>query len=135
MKTLRAFIHSGLPDCKKYRPMCWKLLFNYLPLKKELRAEHLARQRKNYQNLINEMVIPPGFKKIDLSVDHPLSDGRASFHVISIDTRINSPQAPTQPGALSSKTTRLSSCKSTATCGGSCPTSRSSKSRPSSPAK
>lgn len=75
MKTLRAFIHSGLPDCKKYRPICWKLLFNYLPVKKELRAEHLARQRKNYQNLINEMVIPPGFKKIDLSVDHPLSDG------------------------------------------------------------
>ena len=93
MKRLREFVHSGkhkqdkkcsdllrkyfkgIPDCKKYRPICWKLLFNYLPPKKENWEQHLARQRKNYQNLILETVIPPGFKEIDLTIDHPLSDG------------------------------------------------------------
>lgn len=75
MKRLRAFVHSGIPDCKKYRPLCWKLLFNYLPPKKANWEQHLQRQRSNYNNLIMEMVIPPGFKIIDLAVDHPLSDG------------------------------------------------------------
>lgn len=76
MKRLRAFIHSGIPDCKKYRPVCWKLLFSYLPPKKESWEQHLTRQRSNYKNLILEMVIPPGIKDaVDLSIDHPLSDG------------------------------------------------------------
>lgn len=76
MKRLRAFIHSGIPDCKKYRPVCWKLLFNYLPPEKQNWEQHLQRQRNNYRNLINEMCIPPGTKDIvDLSTDHPLSDG------------------------------------------------------------
>lgn len=75
LKKLRSFIHSGIPECKKYRPICWKILFNYMPVKKQKWVEHLSRQRKNYHNLILEMVIPPGSKKIDLSVDHPLSDG------------------------------------------------------------
>ena len=75
MKKLRAFVHSGLPDCKKYRPVCWKLLFNYLPPNKNKWQQHLERQRQNYDNLILEMVIPPGAKDVDLSHDHPLSDG------------------------------------------------------------
>lgn len=76
MNRLRAFIHSGIPDCKKYRPVCWKLLFNYLPPEKQNWEQHLQRQRNNYRNLINEMCIPPGTKDIvDLSTDHPLSDG------------------------------------------------------------
>lgn len=76
MKRLRAFIHSGIPDCQKFRPVCWKLLFNYLPQKKEDWEQHLTRQRNNYKNLIHEMVIPPGVKdSVDLSTDHPLSDG------------------------------------------------------------
>lgn len=76
MFKLRAFIHSGIPDCKKYRPVCWKLLFNYLPPRRSYWEEHLRRQRNNYKNLINEMVIPPGVKdEVDLRTDHPLSDG------------------------------------------------------------
>lgn len=76
MKKLRKFIHSGLPDCKKFRPVCWKLLFNYLPPDKSRWEQQLDRQRKNYINLINEMVIPPGIKDVDFSgSDHPLSDG------------------------------------------------------------
>jgi TBC1 domain family member 13 len=75
MRKLRDFVHSGLPDCKKYRPICWKLLFNYLPPNKNKWEQHLARQRKNYQNLIVDMVIPPGAKDVDLTHDHPLSDG------------------------------------------------------------
>lgn len=75
MTKLRSFIHSGLPDCKKFRPNCWKLLFNYLPCDKSKWNEQLHKQRQNYKNLISEMVIPPGEKNVDLTHDHPLSDG------------------------------------------------------------
>jgi TBC1 domain family member 13 len=74
INKLRSFIHSGLPHCKHYRPTCWKLLFKYLPTNKSNWEQHLTRQRNNYKNLITEMVIPPGEKNIDLSLDHPLSD-------------------------------------------------------------
>jgi hypothetical protein len=49
-----------------------------LPPKKQTWDEHLKRQRNNYKNLITDLVIPPGHKDkdtIDLSNDHPLSDG------------------------------------------------------------
>lgn len=74
LKSLRKFIHSGIPECKKYRPLCWKLLFNYLEPKRNNWESHLQRQRNNYRNLIKEICIPPSCKDIDLSVDHPLSD-------------------------------------------------------------
>ena len=53
---------QGIPDCKKYRPICWKLLFNYLGNKQSLWPEQLEKQRRNYKQLIIEMVTPPGYK-------------------------------------------------------------------------
>lgn len=50
-------------------------MFNYLPPKKMSWETHLERQRNNYENLIRDLVIPPGFKEIDLKHDHPLSEG------------------------------------------------------------
>lgn len=68
-------IHSGIPECKKNRPLCWKILFNYLDGKKKNWQKHLDRQRNNYNNLIKDFCIPPGSgKDLDLTVDHPLSD-------------------------------------------------------------
>lgn len=76
MQRLRSFVHSGIPDCKRVRPICWKLLFNYIDPKKCTWESHLERRRNNYKNLINDFCIPPGFKdNIDISCDHPLSDG------------------------------------------------------------
>ncbi|XP_070490069.1 TBC1 domain family member 13 [Chironomus tepperi] len=73
-KALKKFIHSGIPECAKYRPICWKLLFNYLDPKRKNWESHLERQRNNYRNLIKDFCIPPSCKDVDLSVDHPLSD-------------------------------------------------------------
>jgi TBC1 domain family member 13 len=77
-KSLRQFIKSGIPECKKYRPLCWKLLFNYLSPNRENWESHLERQRANYRNLINDLCVPPSCKSIDLSVDHPLSENQDS---------------------------------------------------------
>lgn len=75
IKSLRRMIHTGIPECARYRPLCWKILFNYLGLDRRSWMDHLERQRNNYKNLINDFCIPPGSgKNLDLSVDHPLSD-------------------------------------------------------------
>jgi hypothetical protein len=68
-------IHAGIPECAKYRPICWKILFNYLDSTRKNWESHLDRQRNNYKNLINDFCIPPGSgKNFNLSLDHPLSD-------------------------------------------------------------
>lgn len=68
-------VHAGIPECSKFRPICWKILFNYLPSKRSAWKSLLDRQRNNYRNLIKDFCIPPGDQKeFDLTVDHPLSD-------------------------------------------------------------
>jgi hypothetical protein len=52
LKELKKFIHAGIPECAKYRALCWKLLFNYLSPKRREWETHLQRQRNNYNNLI-----------------------------------------------------------------------------------
>lgn len=69
---------SGIPDCKKFRPVCWKLLLNYLDPNKKSWEKHLARQRENYKQLVKDIVTVPGSTNGDHSMDHPLSEGPES---------------------------------------------------------
>jgi len=75
MTNLRKLIHAGIPDCQRLRPICWKLLFNYLSPNRHEWPAHLKRQRESYRRLIEDFVIPPSSKLVDLKHDHPLSDG------------------------------------------------------------
>lgn len=81
-EKLRKLCFNGIPDTPGVRSLCWKLLLNYLPLRKKEWSSFLDKQRNTYMQYLNEIIIEP-FKGKDISnpdelIDHPLNPNPSS---------------------------------------------------------
>ncbi|XP_046650063.1 TBC1 domain family member 13-like [Daphnia pulicaria] len=78
-KLFRKQCFRGVPDDSGLRPLCWKLLLNYLPPNRKQWKEVLRSKRELYKQFIDEMVVAPkdgrtDCPRIDVTMDdHPLS--------------------------------------------------------------
>ena len=69
--NLRQLCFAGVPEGKGRRALAWRLLLNFLPMKKGTWNDFLHQQRQLYAQLIDEMVLQPqSSKKCE---DHPLN--------------------------------------------------------------
>ncbi|XP_050315880.1 TBC1 domain family member 13 isoform X2 [Anthonomus grandis grandis] len=72
--TLKKLSFYGIPESK--RPLCWRVLLNYLPLETDIWDSVLAEKRKLYKQYIDELIVMPGENETNGDVtmgDHPLS--------------------------------------------------------------
>ncbi|KAE8748700.1 hypothetical protein FOCC_FOCC004503 [Frankliniella occidentalis] len=87
LRKLKQLCFHGIPDDQGTRALCWKLLLNYLPIRRSTWSQTLSQKRDLYKQFIEEMVIPPGEVKedeescrIDVTcADHPLSSNPDSL--------------------------------------------------------
>ncbi|XP_014225297.1 TBC1 domain family member 13 [Trichogramma pretiosum] len=78
---VRKLCFNGIPDVGSLRPLCWKLLLNYIPYSRDRWQETLARKRELYKNFIDDLIVIPGESNIekaglvvDVKIDdHPLN--------------------------------------------------------------
>jgi len=79
IKSFNKQCFKGIPDDSGLRPLCWKIMLNYLPPQQNKWKEVLRSKRELYKQFINEMVLAPNDKRtecarIDVTMeDHPLS--------------------------------------------------------------
>ncbi|KAK7793805.1 hypothetical protein R5R35_013021 [Gryllus longicercus] len=82
LKELKKLCFNGIPDEMGWRPLCWKILLNYLPPTRRTWSETLTRKRDLYKQFIKEMIVMPGESqdaeedgnRIDVTfADHPLN--------------------------------------------------------------
>ncbi|CAL2050842.1 unnamed protein product [Caenorhabditis brenneri] len=79
LNELRAGCSYGVPE--SLRPLAWRLLLHYLPLERHDWQKFLAEQRKNYDDMIEQIIVEPGTASMAINSvqeeedhDHPLSD-------------------------------------------------------------
>ncbi|XP_046547895.1 TBC1 domain family member 13-like isoform X1 [Haliotis rubra] len=75
-KNLRKLCFAGCPfeSGSGIRSVCWKILLNYLPLKRGGWPDFLKKQRALYRQFVQEMIIDPGRKaNAGVHEDHPLN--------------------------------------------------------------
>jgi hypothetical protein len=71
---LRSLSFRGIPsDVKGLRPIVWKLLFGYLPLRTSEWEQTRTEAKKFYDQYVTEFIIKPDFDE-----DHPLSISKGS---------------------------------------------------------
>ncbi|XP_076352162.1 TBC1 domain family member 13 [Tachypleus tridentatus] len=76
---VRKLCFNGIPDDSGYRPLCWKLLLNFLPPVRCQWVEFLKKQRETYDNFVRETVVNLGLNENRdlesgaLLEDHPLN--------------------------------------------------------------
>ncbi|XP_036148660.1 TBC1 domain family member 13 isoform X6 [Monomorium pharaonis] len=79
--SLSKICFHGIPDEPGgLRPLCWKLLLNYLPPTKSSWLETLKRKRELYNTFIEDLIVMPGGsntddkERVDVTLhDHPLN--------------------------------------------------------------
>ncbi|XP_011868245.1 PREDICTED: TBC1 domain family member 13 isoform X3 [Vollenhovia emeryi] len=79
--SLSKICFHGIPDEPGgLRPLCWKLLLNYLPPAKSSWLETLKRKRELYNTFIEDLIVMPGEsnaddkERVDVTLhDHPLN--------------------------------------------------------------
>ncbi|XP_025996040.1 TBC1 domain family member 13 isoform X1 [Solenopsis invicta] len=79
--SLSKICFHGIPDEPGgLRPLCWKLLLNYLPPTKSNWLETLKRKRELYNTFIEDLIVMPGQsntddkERVDVTLhDHPLN--------------------------------------------------------------
>ncbi|XP_011068863.1 PREDICTED: TBC1 domain family member 13 isoform X1 [Acromyrmex echinatior] len=79
--SLSKICFHGIPDKPGgLRPLCWKLLLNYLPPIKSNWIETLKRKRELYNTFIEDLIVMPGEsntddkERVDVTLhDHPLN--------------------------------------------------------------
>lgn len=79
--SLSKICFHGIPDEPGgLRPLCWKLLLNYLPSIKSSWLETLKRKRELYNTFIEDLIVMPGEsnaddkERVDVTLhDHPLN--------------------------------------------------------------
>ncbi|XP_065646815.1 TBC1 domain family member 13 isoform X2 [Hydra vulgaris] len=65
---------EGIPDHPSLRSLSWKILLEYLPLKKSDRKMELSKHRLVYKNYVKEIVAHPDHSNKENNVsDHPLN--------------------------------------------------------------
>ncbi|KAK6194438.1 hypothetical protein SNE40_000072 [Patella caerulea] len=79
IKKIRELSFQGCPFESGYRSICWKILLEHLPLKRDEWPKHLQRQRATYKQFINELIIIPG-EKAYLGA---LADGKLEDHPLN----------------------------------------------------
>lgn len=87
MHALRSLSFFGIPEeVPAFRPLVWRMLFNYLPNAPADWITHMRDQQKVYESFRNELIIEPELSKEKESefrqktrvVDHPLSQDKES---------------------------------------------------------
>jgi len=83
LQTLQSICSSGIVDTCGIRPVCWRLLLFSLPLKRTEWRSHLLRQREDYKQFLNEIIIDPSIKRSEkadeaIDEDHPLNPNPTS---------------------------------------------------------
>lgn len=75
-KKLRLLCFNGIPEEKGLRPLCWKLLLNYLPPRKSSWNKTLLLKRELYNHFIEDLIVSPGDRPTEniSNVDHPLNN-------------------------------------------------------------
>lgn len=81
MVSLGKICFHGIPDEPGgLRPLCWKLLLNYLPPTRSSWVETLKRKRELYNTFIEDLIVMPGEsntedkERVDVTLhDHPLN--------------------------------------------------------------
>uniref|UniRef100_A0A914ZJP6 Rab-GAP TBC domain-containing protein n=1 Tax=Parascaris univalens TaxID=6257 RepID=A0A914ZJP6_PARUN len=72
---LRASCKYGINDT--FRPLCWRLLLDYLPVERVEWQSYLRKQRETYSDLVEDVIIHPGESSNvadgTFIEDHPLS--------------------------------------------------------------
>ncbi|XP_015596407.1 TBC1 domain family member 13 isoform X1 [Cephus cinctus] len=77
--SLKRLCFHGVPDEGGLRPLCWKLLLNYLPSTRASWSETLSRKRELYKTFIDDLIVMPGEadvdgERVDVTLqDHPLN--------------------------------------------------------------
>ncbi|XP_024221357.1 TBC1 domain family member 13 isoform X2 [Bombus vosnesenskii] len=77
--NLKRLCFHGIPDEGGLRPLCWKLLLNYLPSTRASWSETLIRKRTLYKTFIEDLIVTPGEansdgERVDVTLhDHPLN--------------------------------------------------------------
>ncbi|CAL7949202.1 unnamed protein product [Xylocopa violacea] len=76
---LKRLCFHGIPDEGGLRPLCWKLLLNYLPPIRNSWSDTLIRKRTLYKTFIEDLIVTPGEgnsdgERTDVTLhDHPLN--------------------------------------------------------------
>ncbi|CAK8674692.1 TBC1 domain family member 13-like [Clavelina lepadiformis] len=81
MNNLRKLCSTGIVETCGIRTICWRLLLNCLPKQRTKWPEALEKQRCEYQQFLNEMIIEPGLKRCNAAPgldDHPLNPNPTS---------------------------------------------------------
>ncbi|XP_061427830.1 LOW QUALITY PROTEIN: TBC1 domain family member 13 [Lethenteron reissneri] len=81
LEELRKLCFNGVPYESGIRPLCWKILLNYLPCKRLEWPVFLQKQRNLYRQFLREMILQPGAAKVKHGIiredvtfeDHPLN--------------------------------------------------------------
>uniref|UniRef100_S4S081 TBC1 domain family member 13 n=1 Tax=Petromyzon marinus TaxID=7757 RepID=S4S081_PETMA len=81
LEELRKLCFNGVPYESGIRPLCWKILLNYLPCKRLEWPVFLQKQRNLYRQFLCEMILQPGAAKVKQGIiredvtfeDHPLN--------------------------------------------------------------
>lgn len=79
LEALKKLCFSGVPDEGSLRPLCWKLLLNYLPPLRKNWSDTLTRKRELYDSFIEDLIVSPGELNLDSGrvdvtcCDHPLN--------------------------------------------------------------
>uniref|UniRef100_A0A183UTJ2 Rab-GAP TBC domain-containing protein n=1 Tax=Toxocara canis TaxID=6265 RepID=A0A183UTJ2_TOXCA len=72
---LRDSCKYGIADV--FRPLCWRLLLDYLPVKRSEWPSYLQKQRETYSGLVEDVIVQPGQSSASgdgsFTEDHPLS--------------------------------------------------------------
>ncbi|XP_058793517.1 TBC1 domain family member 13 isoform X1 [Phymastichus coffea] len=78
-RQLKKLCFNGIPDQGSLRPLCWKLLLNYMPYERDKWNETLKQKRDLYKSFIDDLIVIPGESnleagRVDVTTDdHPLN--------------------------------------------------------------
>jgi len=77
LTELQRLSKSGIPEGSGRRATFWRILLNYLPPKRAQWSEYLAKQRRTYQQFLDEMVFVSHSESP--TPDHPLNPNPCSL--------------------------------------------------------
>ncbi|RKP15062.1 hypothetical protein BJ684DRAFT_18577, partial [Piptocephalis cylindrospora] len=83
MYEFRELCFRGIPDKPGIRPLCWKLLLNYLPPDKRQWSRILREQRDTYYSFVKDLIVLPGVpteKELTERAQQPLDPAMIAYH-------------------------------------------------------
>nr|CAB3266825.1 TBC1 domain family member 13 [Phallusia mammillata] len=81
-KQLQSLCSTGIVETCGIRSLCWKILLNYLPNNRSSWIRVLEKQRQEYNNFLEEVIVQPGLNRTNGPIanaeDHPLNTNPSS---------------------------------------------------------